>query len=280
MGKDLFDLDDSLVEKKDHQEELKKANILCIREQYDRAIDIYNKILDEDMECEGAYVGLLKAHSECFTKYEGEQIEKDIRVIERMFPDICDDEYISYLKKRKEAKSSQKPVSSKPVEKKKESNSSYYSSDSSDKYFTKEVPISNLYKEGPAPFDIMEFSGYLSEYLRGDGYDIKHEEYFRSVMVNTSASLPNRVQSAEAYGYCCHRREDYKAAIYGYEFAIKHIKSHIYNEGTVFEYIGWIYYQGDGVPVDKEKAKQYWLRGRNEYNNERCKAILKVKFGI
>ena len=87
MPRDMFALDDSLFDenkekkKKDYSDELKRANIFCMREQYREALGIYNRILTEDMENEDAYIGILKAHSECFTKYDGQEIEKDIRII-------------------------------------------------------------------------------------------------------------------------------------------------------------------------------------------------------
>ena len=102
MSKNMFDLDDSLMDsaKKDYSEEIKRANALCMREQYDKALAIYNKVLEDDFENEGAIIGLLMAHSECFTKFESSQIEKDIRIIERMFPDTKNAEYAKYIQNR------------------------------------------------------------------------------------------------------------------------------------------------------------------------------------
>ena len=107
MSKDLFSFDDSIEKEfdehhKNYDAELKKAKIYCIRGQYEKAIDIYNAILEEDMENEDAYVGLLRAHSEDFNVLEGEDIDIDIRTIETLFPEIENEEYIAYLKKRKE----------------------------------------------------------------------------------------------------------------------------------------------------------------------------------
>ena len=251
----------------DHKAELRKADILCIREQYDRAIDIYNQILDEDMECEEAYVGLLKAHSEYFTIFSGEQIDKDIRIIERLFPDIENEEYLTFLKKRKEARSSQK-VAPTRVEERKET----------------PVSTSSYRKEEPAQsFDIVVFGGRLTLFYEGtdEGYNTKQEAYFYSVMKNPNAPMSNRVQAAYAAGYCYYRREIYFMAHSCFEFAIENIKYHKYNNGDVFEKMGWLYIYGAGtIPMDKEKAKQYWLRGRDEYNNKECRELLKIKFGI
>lgn len=102
MTKNMFDLDDSLMDemKKDYSEELKKANALCMREQYDKALTIYNKILDDDFENEDAIIGLLKVHSLNFTKYLSSEIDKDIRIIDRMFPNTENEEYIKYISDR------------------------------------------------------------------------------------------------------------------------------------------------------------------------------------
>lgn len=45
MSKNMFDLDDELLNdnKKNNSEELKKANIFCIRERFDRALEIIIK---------------------------------------------------------------------------------------------------------------------------------------------------------------------------------------------------------------------------------------------
>ena len=103
MDKGMFDLDDSLLkdEASDISKDLELADVLCMREQFDRALSIYNKILDKDMKNEGAYVGILKVHSEYFTKFDSPEIEKDIRIIERMFPDIKNKEYANYCLERK-----------------------------------------------------------------------------------------------------------------------------------------------------------------------------------
>ena len=105
MAKNMFDLDDELLNdnKNKYEEELKKANILCIRERFDKALEIYNQILDEDMENEDAYIGLLRAHSKNFSVFDGEEIERDIRVIEKLFPDIMNEEYVNYYTKRKKS---------------------------------------------------------------------------------------------------------------------------------------------------------------------------------
>ena len=93
MSKNMFDLDDSLFEDKTEEnfdEQLELADLLCLREQYDKALKIYNSILDKDMKNEKATIGLLRVHSDCFTKFEGDKIDQDIRIIERLFPNTMD----------------------------------------------------------------------------------------------------------------------------------------------------------------------------------------------
>jgi len=102
MTKNMFDLDDSLLEEKksDYSEDIKKARALSIRGQYDRALDIYNKILDEDYENEDALIGLLRVHSKNFREFDGKIIEDDIFAIEQMAPDTTNEEYLNYLSRR------------------------------------------------------------------------------------------------------------------------------------------------------------------------------------
>ena len=108
MSKNMFDLDDELLENNNYADELKKARVLCIRGQYDRALEIYNKILDEDYENEEALIGLLRVHSKDFREFDGDIIEDDIHAIEKLAPDTEDEEYLDYLIKRNNKISSTK----------------------------------------------------------------------------------------------------------------------------------------------------------------------------
>ena len=111
MSKNMFDLDDELLteeKKSDFGEYLKKARALCIRGQYDRALEIYNKILDVDYENEEALIGILRVHSKDYREYSGETIENDIHAIETMCPDTYNDEYLKYISKRKDYLSTKK----------------------------------------------------------------------------------------------------------------------------------------------------------------------------
>lgn len=105
MKDDLFNFDESLAggfdtPTNDYEAQLKKARILCIRGRFDQALAICESILDEDMENMGAYIEILRVHTEDFTVFEGKEIEKDIHAIERLFPDIENEEYVDYLQKR------------------------------------------------------------------------------------------------------------------------------------------------------------------------------------
>ena len=105
MKDDLFNFDESLAggfdtPTNDYEAQLKKARTLCIRGRYEQALAICESILDEDMDVVGAYIEILRVHSEDFTIFEGKEIEQDIHAIERLFPDVDNDEYIDYLQKR------------------------------------------------------------------------------------------------------------------------------------------------------------------------------------
>ena len=131
MAKDLFDFDVQVEEKKtDFSQQIELANVLCIRGQYERAIKIFNDILDVDYKCEEAYVGLLRAHSEDFSLFEGKEIEQDIKAIEKLFPDIMNKDYVQYIslrnknlkktpiKEEKPSPTKSKTIDNKPVNKK------------------------------------------------------------------------------------------------------------------------------------------------------------------
>ena len=117
----LFDLDDALFEKKeekketkkDYDVELKKARAFSIRGLKDKALEIYNSILEEDFENEGALVGILRVHSDNFRIFEGKEIENDIFAIESMCPEIMDDEYLSYIAERSTKVKDKKPAAKK-----------------------------------------------------------------------------------------------------------------------------------------------------------------------
>lgn len=102
-----FDLDDSLLEEKktkNYEEDLKKARALSIRGQTDKALAIYNAILDEDYENEEALIGLLRVHSDNFRIFEGKEIEDDVFAIESICPDTKNEDYLSFKEKIKNQK--------------------------------------------------------------------------------------------------------------------------------------------------------------------------------
>ena len=101
MDKDLFNYDALLLSEQDkssgYKEELLKAKELAEKGEYDKSLGIYEAILDEDVHNQAAYVGLLRVHSKNFTIFEGKDIDRDIRVIEKLFGDCKDPEYISFI---------------------------------------------------------------------------------------------------------------------------------------------------------------------------------------
>lgn len=108
MKDDLFCFDKNLENQfasrqTDYSDKLKKARIMCIRGRYEQALNIAEEILDDDPENMGAYIEILRVHSDDFSIFEGEEIDKDIRAIEKLFPDIDNDEYIEFLRNKKKA---------------------------------------------------------------------------------------------------------------------------------------------------------------------------------
>ena len=91
---------------------LKKGRALCITERFDEALKIFQGIVDEDIECVAGYIGLLRVYSKDYSVYEGAEIEKYIRIIGKLGDgsESEDEEYLSYIKKRKEFLASETPA--------------------------------------------------------------------------------------------------------------------------------------------------------------------------
>ena len=101
MGDDLFNFngqfEEALTERLNpYEKDLKRAKIYCVRAQYDNALAIYNHILEEDIENQDAYLGLLRAHSENFTIFFSEEIDRDVYTLDSLFPDLDDPEYAKF----------------------------------------------------------------------------------------------------------------------------------------------------------------------------------------
>ena len=221
MAKNMFDLDDELLNdnKKNYSEELKKANIFCIRERFDRALEIYNQILEEDLENEEAYVGLLRAHSKNFSVFDGEEIERDIRVIEKLFPDIMNEEYATYYGNRSkylnnknpknETKEEAKKKEEKPTKSKttkvKESKSSKTTSKKQTSAKKKETkPIDNLLTSDIVK-DMIKANPNMKEFEITNKYsyaDIDCLEALEGTKVNKLIfkAFP---KDGSDYDYCC-----------------------------------------------------------------------------
>ena len=342
MAKNMFDLDDSLLEsKKEYTEDLKKANVYCMREHFDKALEIYNKILDDDMENMEALIGLLKVHSKYFTKYDGEEIEKDIRVIERMFPDIMDEEYAKYCLERKKYLESNN--NSKKVETVKEKEKSVKKDipaviNDNDEIYTKK------FKDSVSLFVSNEFSKALKLLKEvTDGYEknmFDNKKVSKAVGFNNVAVacyyrmalccqkiLDNSnairyfglaktlatLKDVDYYGiyYCIgnvhFNNKNYELAIdsylvaFGsgkyesdyyklawsydklkkYELAKKAYERFLFNDNNIGKInYGWawysygnLYYYGEGVPVNKTKAKEMF-RNAVKYGYENAKKYI------
>lgn len=249
MG-NMFDLDDNLLkedkkETKDYSELLKKANIFCMRELFDKALAIYNEILEEDMENEEAYIGLLKVHSAYFTKYDGDEIEKDIRIIERMFPDTVNEEYAKYCLERKKALASKKPEP-KPepkVEVKEEK-----------KEETKKVVEPK--KEEKKPVSSFVFNADIQKGM----HNIDHGSWKKALEVSSSLlnSHTEELYSLYIYGMANYGKERYNDMKKYLELFLSKIdKNNPFYGRTVF-HLGYAYSGLNGRAPDYDKAVYYF----------------------
>ncbi len=105
MSDDLFNFNNQFEEAlsqklNPYEHDLKKAKIYCVRGQYDNALAIYDRILEEDIENQEAYLGLLRAHSENYTIYFSETIDRDVYTLDSLFPDLNDHEYVKFKNAR------------------------------------------------------------------------------------------------------------------------------------------------------------------------------------
>lgn len=111
---DLFDFDENLtggfdiqlenlsIEEKNSQ--LKKAVVLCLKNKFDEALEIYEELIKNDINCIQAYIGILRVHSENFKKYDGDVISQDLSIIDELGDGSQnkDENYNNYVKQRKE----------------------------------------------------------------------------------------------------------------------------------------------------------------------------------
>ena len=287
MTKNMFDLDDELLEdNKDYADELKKANLLCMREQYDKALAIYNKILDEDMENEAAYIGILKVHSECYTKYDSKDIEKDIRIIERLFPETMDEEYAAYCLERKKhlkdkPKEEPKEELKKPEEKPKAPKakaSKPKNSASAEEIFDMAVKYylgNGVPKDYDKAFEYTKEAAELgcenAEHNLGAFYESgigTSKDFDKALYWYEKAAMHGDPTKAYWLGYKYYNGQvapkDFSKAIYWYEKAIKGGSSDAKLN------LGFMYFNGDGLNKNVAKAYELWAEAASEGNISAC----------
>lgn len=259
MKDDLFNFDESLADgfatqKNNFDEKLKKARILCIRGRFEQALAICEEILDEDMENMGAYIEILRVHSEDFTVFEGEDIDKDIHAIERLFPDIDNDEYIDYLQKRRKSlknknigsdNNAQSTVSNKNIENSSTINRIVTDNADSDKKFTEEEALEIIRNPNSKPKYIVENAKSV------------YEEYAQS---GSAAALCN-------IGYF------YASGDYNYE--VDQTKAFEYNKKsadlgnvTAMYNIGIYYSNGIGTRKNQKKAFEYFKKAADKGDSD------------
>ncbi len=87
----------------EEMESIKRANVLCVRGEFDEAEKLVSLFIDRNYDRIEGYVALLRVHSKDYTLYEGAQIEKDLRVIQKIVgsKQINDNEYNGYVFARK-----------------------------------------------------------------------------------------------------------------------------------------------------------------------------------
>ena len=113
---DLSDSFDSLIKKSNSnvdkiEEDLKKANLFCIRNKFKEAKELYQKVYEADSANINAYIGFLRVESQNFEVLT-EESEKEYTVLSQLFAEteilsVCK-EYKNYLNIKKEKEEKEK----------------------------------------------------------------------------------------------------------------------------------------------------------------------------
>ncbi len=84
-------------------EPLRRATVLCLRGEFEEAEKLTQAYIDKYYDNVEGYITLLRVHSKDFSEFEGEQIEKDIKIITKLGKGgVDDDDYKDYLKARED----------------------------------------------------------------------------------------------------------------------------------------------------------------------------------
>ena len=89
-------------EKKQLEDNLKKAKYYLHKELYDEAITCYKQLIMQDRYNYDYYLGLLTAYTKNFEFFENKNIDKIYQIILKLFPDKKDDENIIKYNQNKE----------------------------------------------------------------------------------------------------------------------------------------------------------------------------------
>lgn len=83
----LFDaqLDKQQEKEEEFQKQLKKANVLVLKEEYNEAADAYSKLADETVDRIEPYIGMVRAISNNYTVYESEKLNSEFELLFNLF---------------------------------------------------------------------------------------------------------------------------------------------------------------------------------------------------
>lgn len=97
-----FDKQLEKVSNEDKEKQLKKALVLCLRNKFAEALKIYEGLVEDDIDYIPAYIGILRVHSQNFKKFDGEEIEADLNIIDELGDgsEADDENYMNYLAAR------------------------------------------------------------------------------------------------------------------------------------------------------------------------------------
>lgn len=308
MKSDLFSFDESLSDgfnnqpANQYEAQLKKARVLCIRGRFEQALAICEGILDEDIENMGAYIEILRVHSKDFNILEGEQIEQDIYAIERLFPDIDNEEYLAYLQKRNKKLNINTTTSSSISD---TSVTSSHSENTTAKTLVSqpepEIKPQKQYTEKDAYNVIINRVKYSTDEV--EKAKLAYENYANNGSASALCNL-GYFYSVGMYGYLKDNKKAFnytkKSAALNYPVGMYNLATYYYsgigtkvNLTKAFEYYkmaadlgdrdamcetGLMYYEGKAVPQDLFKAYEYLTNARKKGNTKCLKTLKELEY--
>lgn len=175
---------DEKLEEKENKKDLSKINELleiangaCFVEDFEKAKKLYKEVLDIDYKNIDGYIGLIRVESEDYTKFEGEGIEKNLRILNKIdekYSYLKNKDFATYLKNRKEFFKGQNQNTTPKKETKKEE---FYSLDK-----VKELVDSYDYKEALPSIE------HYAENCVGPMVKLLASFYLKGIIVNKNES--------------------------------------------------------------------------------------------